>query len=116
MSLGGSHQTGKKELKRLTYYTYWALFLSFLKVLNALSITIVYGLYYSYRPQDQSDTLLFLFLFSTRFLLWFSDFITMITLVMIFYIQSKMMQKGQTQEIKDSKVEAVIKEFKKKAA
>jgi hypothetical protein len=52
MSLGTSRKTGKKDLKKLNYYTYWVIFLSFLKFLNALSITIVYGLYYSYRPQE----------------------------------------------------------------
>lgn len=114
MSFGTSRQTGKKELQKLKYYTYWVIFLSFLKVLNAFSITIVYGLYYSYRPSEQSDTLIFIFLFSTRFLLWFSDFVTMLTLVYIFYIQSKLTYEPVKAEIQDAKVEAVIQEFKKK--
>jgi hypothetical protein len=85
MSLGTTRYTGQKELRRFKYYHYWAIFLCFLKFLNAISITIIYGLYYSTRPSERSKTLSFLFLFSTRFLLWISDFFTMTTLIYIFF-------------------------------
>ena len=74
------------------------MFLTFLRAIVSLSVTFVYGMYFwQINEEVISETLNFAYYFFLRTFYYFTDLLTVITLIYLFYKQGILSQKKKEQ-------------------